>query len=274
MLEPAHLLPLGHGGVAGKGLGAPVAHVKQHIQKAQADAGHQNGRHGHQRNPLAVDRTAAVQAGAEKSALVFAKQFFHALQGNRVHVPGVARKIAHLLYRAVVGRVEAVVHAGGQAQGHKAAVTPGAQVFFGAQQVFQRVRKALGLKHLRALNLALCANDGVHRAAQHIGALVNAAGAVFEFARKAGVHAFEVLLFGLGQVQRAKKFPDADRRTGHQRLFDLAEAPQHLRQPAPWQPVGQQEVQVFVGQQVVDLFSQSHLKVSLVCIAWKALSRE
>ncbi len=58
MLKPAHLLSFDKAGMASQRFGAGVFQMQQQVQKMQADAGHQNGRHWHQGHPLA--RTGAV----------------------------------------------------------------------------------------------------------------------------------------------------------------------------------------------------------------------
>jgi hypothetical protein len=59
------------------------------------------------------------QPALDDGALVLAEQVFHALQRDGIDVPGIAGDVVHLLDPAVAGRVKAVIHAGGQPQGHE-----------------------------------------------------------------------------------------------------------------------------------------------------------
>ena len=259
MFEPTHLLSSCKRRVAGDCLGALVAQVQQNIQEMQADAGNQNGRYGHQRNALTTHRTVASERGADESTFVFAKQFFNAFEGNGVHVPGVTREVVNLVHRAVMGGVEPVVHAGRKSQCDKVSIAPGIQIFFFTQQVFERVRKPLGLKYLGSFNGAVGSHNGIYRTAQGVFVVIDAARSVLELSRETVMHAGEVLLFCIAKVEITKEFPDGNRSPRDPRVFDFAEAPHPLGEPATWQSVGQQEVQVFLGQQVVNEFFHCHV---------------
>ncbi len=107
VLEPAHFLALAEIGVAGDDVGSAVSQVEQHIEEVQPDARDQDRRHRHQREEL----VRGLEPAADDRALVLAEQILDSLQRNRIHVPRVAGDIGHLLDRAVMRRVEAVVHA-------------------------------------------------------------------------------------------------------------------------------------------------------------------
>lgn len=75
MLKPAHLLSLDKACITRQGLGTLVALMQQHIQKMQADAGHQNGRHRHQGHPLTSTAAMTLEGGANQGAFVLTKSF-------------------------------------------------------------------------------------------------------------------------------------------------------------------------------------------------------
>ena len=152
-----------------------------------------------------------------------------------------------------MGRVEAVIHARRQAQGHKTSIPPFVYIGLSAQQVFQGVRKTLGLKYAGPLNRATGADDGIDGAGQGVDVLRNRAGAVFEFAGEAVMHAGKALFLGFAQVQVAKKLPDSDGCVPHQRLFDFAEPAQKAGQRLARNAVGKQEVQVFLAEDFLNL---------------------
>ena len=118
MLEPAHFFPLQVRGKTPHDVGATVAQVQQHIDEVQPDAGNQYGGHRHQGQRAFV----LGQAHFNHGTLVLAKQALHALQGNGVDVPGVARDVGDTLHQPVSRGMKAVIHAGRQTQGHVLAV--------------------------------------------------------------------------------------------------------------------------------------------------------
>jgi hypothetical protein len=72
------------------------------------------------------------------------------------------------------------------------------------------------------------------------------------------VHAREFAFLGFSEVKVRKIFPDRNRTVSHQWLFDFAEPAHELGQQATRQSVGQQEVQVFLIEQVLDLMTQAN----------------
>ena len=119
--------------------------------------------------------------------------------------------------------MKAVVHGGGEAQGHKSAIAPVFQVLLWAQQVLQCVREALGLEDPGPFNRPMRPDDGIHRAGHAVGVLRNGAGTLFELAGKAVMHAGKALLLGLAQVQVGKEFPDCNGGVAHPGVFNFAE---------------------------------------------------
>ncbi len=130
VFEPAHFLAFAHGGVAGNDVRAPIAQVQQHVEKLEANARDQDGRHRHQ-----GEQRARRQAAADDGPLVLAEQPLDPLERDGIDVPGVARDVIHLLDAAIVGRVKAVVHARGEPQGRELAAAVVAHEFLIAQQV-------------------------------------------------------------------------------------------------------------------------------------------
>src|SRR5262245_29137006 len=99
------------------------------------------------------------EPGLEGDTLVLAKKPLDALEGDRVDVPGVAREVGDLPHPAVVRRVEAVIHARGDAQRDVAPVTIVFAAFAFAQEFMQGVRKAFRLPDAGVLDAARCADD-------------------------------------------------------------------------------------------------------------------
>ena len=106
------------------------------------------------------------QLRLQHRALVLAEQLLDALERDRIDVPGIAGDVGHLLDAAVVRRVEAVVHAGRQAQRDVAAVAIGVHEVGIAEQILQRVGKSLGLDQLGAGDPAAGADDRIAGADQ------------------------------------------------------------------------------------------------------------
>src|SRR5207249_2414306 len=79
-------------------------------------------------------------------------------------VPDVSPDMRHLLYAAVVGGVEAMIHAGSEAQGGVASVAVELRQIAAAEQVFQRIPGPLQLQQVGAGDRATGADDGVARA--------------------------------------------------------------------------------------------------------------
>ena len=103
--------PFLNGRVAVDRRGAAIVHVHHDIEEVQADAGDQDRRHRHQ-----GDEVAAGEPGADHRPLVLAEQSLDALERDRIDVPGVAGDVGDPLDRAVMRRMEAVVHARGEPQ--------------------------------------------------------------------------------------------------------------------------------------------------------------
>ena len=85
---------------------------------------------------------------SDHRALVLAEQPLDPLQRDRIDVPGVAMDEGHLLDPAVMRRVEAVIHARRQPQRDEAAVAVLLDQRGIAEQVEQRVGRALDLEQL------------------------------------------------------------------------------------------------------------------------------
>jgi len=214
----------------------------------QSNTGHQNRGNRHQCHALLCAGAVAPKRGTDKGAFVFTKQFFHALEGNGIHIPCITRKVLNLLDGAVIRSMKSVIHAGGQTQSDKAAALPIRPIFFRAEQVLQRVRKAFGLKYFCPLDASVSTNDAINRASHHGLVPIDRACAIFEFSRKAVVHAGKAGLLGFTQIEIGKKLPNPNRCIPHPRLLDFAEPAHKPSQGLPWQAVGEQKVQILVRQ--------------------------
>jgi hypothetical protein len=101
-----------------------------------------------------------------------------------------------------------------------------------------------------------------------MGILVNGANPWAQLANKAVVQAVKALLFGLGQIQIGKLPPYPNGRFGQQRMAQLAEPTHEMRQCHAGNAVGEQKVQVLVGDQVLNMLANSHHFLTLVTYKW------
>ena len=192
-------------------------------------------------SPLACER------GADHRALVLAEQPLDPLERDRIDVPGVAGNVGDLIDAAVVRRVEAVVHARGQPQGHVAAVAVGLDQVAVAQQILQRVGKALGLIEARAGNRAAGADDGVARADQDLRPRHRSAARPSLSSRVKQSCRLRNCVFLASLKSRSENSRhSADRSVAHQGLLDLAEPADEPSREPPRNAVGQQEVDVLL----------------------------
>ena len=127
-----------------------------------------------------------------------------------------------------------------------------------AEQIFQRVGKALGLIELGAGDAAAGADDRVARADQDVRAAIDRARTLLEFAGEAIVHAAEMGLFRLPQIEVGKQPPHPDREVAHQRLFDAAEPADEPRSESARDAVGQEEIDVLLLEQAQQLGADRH----------------
>ena len=155
--------------------------------------------------------------------------------------------------------MKAVVHARGQAQRDVDPVAETLDHLGVAQQLLQLVREALGLYHLRSFDRAAGTDDAVGRADGDIRIAVDSARALLEFTRETVMHALEMGLAGLAQVEVGQVFPDGYRNRAHQWLLDLAEPADELRQRAARKAVGDQEIQIFLAKKLMDGGANRHI---------------
>ena len=163
-----------------------------------------------------------------------------------------------------MGRMKAVVHRRGDADGQVFAVVPRSVFSAGTEQVLQGVGKAFGLEQLPVFDLAHGAHDAIAGTHQGVGVFVDRASPWAQLANKAVVQAVKALLFGLGQIQIGKLPPYPNGRLGQQRMAQLAEPTHEMRQCHAGNAVGKQKVQVLVGDQVLNMLSNSHHFLTLV----------
>ena len=121
---------------------------------------------------------------------------------------------------AVIRRVEAMVHAGHQPQGDEAPVAVLLDQRGIAEQVLERVRRALDLKQFGILNPAVRADDGVAGTDHDRRIGIGRPQARAELPGKAIVQALEAGLASLGKIELGKQPPARDRQladSGHPR---------------------------------------------------------
>ena len=128
----------------------PALRVEHDVEEMQADAGDQNRGDRHQRQ-----RLAACRRVSNHRALVLAEQPLDPLQRDRIDVPDVAMDERDLLDPAIIWRVEAVIHARRQPQGDEAAVAVPLDQRGIAEQIEQRIGRALDLEQFGVLDPAV-----------------------------------------------------------------------------------------------------------------------
>ena len=99
-----------------------------------------------------VSASPDVRRRLDHRALVLAEQPLDPFQRDRIDVPGIAADEGDLLDPAVGGRVKAVIHARGQPQRDEAAVAVGVHQFGIAEQIEQRIGRALDLEQFGVLD--------------------------------------------------------------------------------------------------------------------------
>ena len=214
MLEPTEFIALVKRCITRHIQGAVADIAQQPVERMQANAGHQHRRHRHQCHRVSLRPYFSLQQGS----LVFAKKFFNPLQSNRVDVPGVPGKILHPFQPALVRCMETVVHGRSDAYGHEPTVMPMSGAGLLAQQIFERIGKAFGLKHLAVVYPAQGTDNAVTRTGQCIGRHIHGSGTGFELADKTVVQAVEMRFAGFGQVQIGETSPDSNRCIPHPRM--------------------------------------------------------
>ena len=112
--------------------------------------------------------------------------------------------------RAVIRGVEPMIHARRQPQCEKAPVAMAFDQRGIAEQIQQRVRRALDLKQLPIHDLAKGADDAVGGTGHHGGIGIGRAQPGTQFAGKTIVQAFEFGLFRLRQIEIGKQPPATD----------------------------------------------------------------
>ena len=242
MLEPAELLALVAGMVAIHAVGAAPAQAEQHIQEAQPDAGHQHRGHRHQAHPV----TAGIESLRDHRTLVAAEEALDAGQRDRIDIPGVARKIGDPLDPPGLHGMEAVVHRRGEPQGDIDAVDEAWRRRVGPEEFGHRVRKALGLEHLRALHGPAGADDAVAGADQHLGVGVDRPRSRPQFPGEAVMQAGKAGLLRIAEIDIGEQPPHRHRGRPHHRVLDAREPAHESGELDARDAVGEQEVEVFV----------------------------
>ena len=231
-----------------------VRQVQRHIEESQPDAGDQDRSHRHQGD----DVIAHAEAGLNDGVLVLAVELLDAADGDRVGVPGVARKVVEVDDPAVVRGMEPVVHAGRQPQRHVAPVAVESFEHRIVEEIVQRVREPLGLNHDVAVDRPRGAHDGVAGAHQHVRVGIDRAHARLELANEAVVQAVERRLGRLVEIGIGEQAPEPDRKIAHQRLADLADPADELRRQAARNAIRQQEVELFLLAEAGQYGSSGH----------------
>jgi len=259
VLEPAHLLALAERRVAGEIRGFLRARIEHLAEAVQADAGHENRRDRNQRHRVAARR----EPQAQHRALVAAEQLVDTPQRHRVDVPQFAGVVGDRFEAAIVRRVEAVIHAGGQPQRRIATVPVQVDEVRVAEQVRQGIGPVLHLQQFVAGDGAASADDGVARADENIRIGVDRPGAVAQRTGEAVVQARELLFLRVAEVDVGEEAPGRDRDVAHHGLLDVREPAHEPGRETLGNPVGQEEVQILLLRQTVDDGAHCHGSVNL-----------
>ena len=158
--------------------------------------------------------------------------------------------------------MKAVIHAGRQPQRDEPPISMRLHQRGIAEQIEQRIRRALDLKQFAVGDDAERADDGIGRADHDRRIGIRRTQAGLELARKTIMQALEVGLARLGKIEIGKQPPAGDREIADQGLLDLAEPAHEPGQGRPRDTIGQQEVQVFLLGQSGDQASNCHESVS------------
>ena len=130
-----------------------------------------------------------------------------------------------------------------------------------AEEILQRVWKPFRLVHLGAGNFAASPDNRVAGTDQDLRAPVDRADAILEFADETIVQAIELLFLGLAEIEIGKQPPSGDRKIADKGLFDPAEPADELRRQPARNAVGQQEIDVFVLENLKNLSLDRHAPV-------------
>ena len=181
--------PLRERRVAGDLVRPAVAQVQAHVERSAGGCSPPGSR-----PPARAASAMAARPEPQRAAprARCGRTALDALQRDRVHVPGIAREVGDVLDRAVVRRMEAVVHARGQAQRDVAAVAERSRQPAASPNSSSSVYgEALGLEHARALHRPQAPTIASQGLASTSGSAVDRPRAGLELAREAVVQAGE-----------------------------------------------------------------------------------
>ena len=254
MLEPAEFLAFPETCVAVDLAGAAVVHVHRHIEKMQADTGHQDRGDRYQGHQM----TGSPKPRTDHRTLVLAEQFLDTSERDRIDVPGVARDVGHVLDDTIVRRVEAVIHARSKPERDIEPVTVGLDQRRVVQQIAQGIGKSLGLKRFDAVDGPTGTDDAIAGARQHLRVGVDLACARLQLTGEAGMKAVEGLLLRIPEIEIGEQPPDRDRCPRQPGMLDPAEPAKEARRQPAGNAVRQQKVDVLVLQHLRE-FRTDHL---------------
>ena len=219
----------------------------EHGFRGDADAGDEDGGHRDEGDGGA----AGLKLAAEGGAFVFAEEFFHALEGDGVHVPSVAGDVGDVAEVAVVGGVEPVIHAGAQAEGDVAAAFVFCRFVTVSEQFRHRVGEPFGLKDALPLHDSALTHNRIAGTGEHAGGRVHGASARLQLPGEAVVDAGEVGFLGIAQVEHGEEFPRPERNVADEGLLDFAEPAHEAGHEQARDAVGEEEVKVLLLEDAV-----------------------
>ena len=153
---------------------------------------------------------------------------------------------AHLFDPAIMRRVKSVIHARGQPQRDELPVAVLLSQRRIAEQVRQRIGRALDLVEFVVANSSERADNAIRRADHDRRIGIGRPQAGTKLAGETVVHALEFALPGFRKVELGEQPPACDRQVAHERIFDLAEPAHEAGQRGARDTIGQEEIEIFL----------------------------
>ena len=211
-----------------------------------------------------------AQPAADDGAFVLAEQTLDASERDRIDVPGVAGDVGHLLHAAVIGCMEAVIHAGGEAQRHEGAVEVVASPAPHRRADPSACRgNPWPAAPTPAITWPISPTMPSHGLTSIVRIGSTRRAPSFSCAGKELLQAAKARVPRIAQIERREESPDRRCRYGTARAARRRLShPMNKRQPATRQAVGQQEIQSLLlsdpGDEPNGLSSRCH-EIEIVC---------
>lgn len=246
MLEPAEFFTPANACGTRDGIQSPVSQVQAHRDKVKLNTGDQNGGYGDQCQGVSIGKL-----HVEGGSFIATEQPLNPSQGDRVHVPDIARDIGHTLNLRIVGGMKAVVHRGREPQGAIRAVNEWGGVQCVPEQVSQFIGKPFGLIEPISVDKAAFSDDRVAGAHQNVSPWIDRTSTRTQRAGEAFMQTRKVVRGRITQVQVGEHIPNSKAQPGPGSVPDPTDTSHESGDCDSGNAVGQKKVQVFLKQQVV-----------------------